>query len=169
MEVHAPYLDELRAEIEKLRQSIKERKESLEQYIEERKKARARDDICMWMDNAIIPFLEGIAESFHEPLIEGVKRLIKDGVNPITARRQEAELAMRQFFNTPTTRVLKSIARPFIRAKTDLILKETQWIREDVLKEEYPFLYEAIMNEKGGKEWLDNLVKSFIQMVRRLR
>jgi len=165
--------EQLRDEIEAIRRSVEEKREKLRQLREERAKAeakaRSREEVCFWMDNAIIPYLTGIADSFNEDLITGVRRLIKEGKNPIVTRRAEAELAIKSFFSTPQTRVLYGVARPYIQAKTEEILEGAEWIREEVLKEEYPLLYEAVAEEEGGKQWLDNLIKSFVQMVRRLR
>lgn len=124
---------------------------------------RARRDLCFWMDNAILPFLQGVASSYDEPLLDGVKRLIHEGKNPFRPtqdwdRTNEVNYFLTGFFKLPQTKLLQVMAKPIVRAKTSFIAQEIPWIRDEILRESYPDLYEAVMTTEGGREWLDDLL-----------
>lgn len=168
------WLEEKRKELETTVSSVEELQKKIERDRETRLKARAKEDICFWMDNAIFPFLEGIAESFNEPLIPGIQRLIREKKNPFRAkedgwnRTRETEIVLRSFLVQPQTRVLQVLARPYIKARMEWIHEKAEWIREEIVKEEYPGFYTAIMETEGGKEWLDELITDFVTTLRKL-
>lgn len=154
--------------------SVEDFQKMLKEQRETRFKEKAKQDICFWMDNGIFPFLEGIAESFDEPLIDGIKRLIREGKNPFRPKKDgwnrthETREALTGFLMQPQTRVLQTLAKPYIKARMEWIHKEAKWIREEILKEEYPGIYEAIMKTKGGKEWLDTLITDFVKTIKKM-
>lgn len=159
-------LDLLKTDVTQMQEQLKERRENA-------KRKRAREDICFWMDNAIFPFLEGVAGSFNEPLIDGIRRLIKEKKNPFRPRKngwdrtRETDIALKTFLMTPQTKVLQVLAKPFIRQKLSWINKEAEWVRETILKEEYPDVYDAIMKTEGGEKWLDELITDLMKYLRR--
>lgn len=165
------WLKKKRDELVALGQSVEEMEKEIKEKRETRFRDRAREDICFWMDNAIFPFLEGIAESFNEPLIDGIQRLIKEGKNPFRPkedwnRTRETEHALRSFLSLPQTKVLQVLAKPYMKAKMTWIHQEAEWIREEILKEAYPYVYQAIMQTEGGKEWLDELIGDLTKTLR---
>lgn len=156
-----------------LQTSVEELQKDIQKRREARLREKAREQVCYWVDNVIFPFLQGIAESFDEPLLDGVKRLIREGKNPFRPtkhwnRTRETEVVLKSFLNQPQTKMLQVLAKPFLKAKLDWIHKEASWIREEILKEEYPQLYETIMEAKGGKEWLDQLITDLTKKLRPL-
>jgi len=163
-----PRLKRLAQEVATGRQRIVDMQKDITQHLKDIQRDQSREEIRFWMDNAIIPFLEGVAEEFDEPLLNGIERLIKEHKNPLATRKAEAETALRNFFSAPQTKVLYTIARPYVRVKTDFILKEAEWIREAIMKEEYPDLYDVITKTQGGVEWLDDLIKAFVQIIRKI-
>jgi len=167
------WLKKKREEVLTLGKSVEELQENLEKQRQTRLRERAREDICFWMDNAIFPFLEGVAEGFNEPLIVGIKRLIREKKNPFRPkeawnRTQETEIALKSFLLNPQTRVLQILAKPYIKARMEWINEQAEWIREEIVKEEYPSLYDVIMETEGGKEWLDELINDLIKTLRKL-
>lgn len=168
------WLEEKRKEVETLETSFEDFKKQVEQKKEARLRERARQDVCFWMDNAIFPFLEGIAETFNEPLIDGIRRLIREKKNPFRRkedgwnRTREANIVLQSFLVQPQTRVLQILAKPYLKKQMDWIHQEAEWIREQILKEEYPGIYEAIMQTEGGQQWLDELIEDFIRILRQL-
>lgn len=167
------WLKKKRADVISLGKTVEEMQKNLEKERQARLRERAKEDICFWMDNAIFPFLEGIAEGFNEPLIIGIQRLIREKKNPFRPREdwnrtRETEIALKSFLLNPRTRVLQVLVKPYIKAKMDWINKEAKWIREEVLKEEYPGFYEVIMETEGGKEWLDELITDFVKTLRKM-
>lgn len=154
-----------------LQKNVTEMEEGLKQQREKKKRDKSRKDICLCMDTYILPFLEGVANTFNEPLTEGVKRLIKEGKNPFKPKKgwnrtKDTEYILKRFMDSPTTKILQTMAKPYIRYKMEWIHEEAEWIREQILKDEYPDLYEAIMETEGGKEWLDDLINSFISTIK---
>jgi len=167
------WLKQKRQSLETLKKSVEKMKEDSKKRKEARKRARAKQDICFWMDNAVFPFLDGIAESFHEPLIDGVKRLIKEKKNPFRPKKgwdrtRETEIALQGFLSQPQTKMLQILAKPFLKHKMEWIHRESEWIREEILKEEYADFYETIMETKGGKQWLDDLITDLTKYIKRL-
>lgn len=159
------------AELNIIKKTVTEMEEDLKQKREQKKHEKARNDICLCMDTYILPFLEGISETFNEPLTEGVKRLIKEKKNPFKPKKgwnrtKDTEYVLKRFMNSPTTKVLQVMAKPYIRYKMEWIHEEAEWIREEILKNEYPDLYDAIIETEGGKEWLDDLINSFIRTIK---
>jgi len=147
----------------------------LEKELEEKRQKKIRDkarhDLCFWMDNAILPFLQGVAISYNEPLLAGVKRLIREKKNPFKPRNdwdrtKEVNYFLTGFLNQPQTKLLGVMARPILRLKTSFILQEIPWIREQILRESYPDLYEAVMETEGGQEWLDSLLLDLTNTLR---
>lgn len=169
-----PQLEKKRQANETLRKSVEDMREDLKKKREAKEREDARENICYWMDNAIFPYLEGLAENgYNEDLISGIKRLIREGKNPFHSkngwnRTQETQGALQCFLDLPQTKVLQTLAKPYARANMQWIYKEAEWIRETILKEEYPDIYDAIMEVQGGKEWLDNLITDFMKLIKRL-
>lgn len=167
-------LEKKRQGLLSLQKSVEEMRKDIKKKREAKEREEAREDICFWMDNAIFPYLEGLASNgYNEDLLSGIKRLIKEEKNPFRAkdgwnRTQETQTALNRFLALPQTRVLQILAKPYIKAKMQWIHKEAEWIREAILKEEYPDFYEAIMETEGGKQWLDNLITDFFKMIKRL-
>ena len=160
-----------RESMELLKQSVTQMKETLKNRREQNKRNRSRKDICFWMDNAILPFIKGVARQFNEPLIDGIKRLILEKKNPFKPqkswdRTRETRYVLKRFLDSPQTKVLQTLAKPFLRNKMTWIYEEADWIREELVKEEYPDLYNVVMETPGGKEWLDDLISSFIQTMK---
>lgn len=165
-------VDRKRRKLDILKKSVSEMREHFAANRKTKQRERAYKDICFWMDNAIVPFLEGIAEQYNEPLLDGIKRLIKEDKNPFRQqqdwnRRKETEFALTRFMQSPSTKVLQIMAKPYVRQKMQWIEGEAKWIREEILKEEYPAFYEAIMDTPGGKAWLDNLITDFMKIIKR--
>jgi len=118
------------------------------------------------------PYLEGISASFNEPLLAGINRLIKEKKNPFRPkedwnRTQETKIALAGFFKNPQAKVLYFMAKPYIRKKVEWIHEQAQWIRDTILKTEYPEFYDVIMNTEGGKEWLDQLITDLASTIKR--
>jgi len=91
----------LREQIETLRERVAEKRK---RFQEERAKQIAR----FWLNYALVPYLEGVAERFNEPLEDGVRRLIREGKNPFRPkkgwnRRREAQADIQKFFAYPET------------------------------------------------------------------
>ena len=167
------WLQRKRKSLETLQRSVEQMRENFEKKKEARLRARAKEDICFWMDNAVFPFLEGIAESFHEPLIDGIKRLIREKKNPFRPKKdwnrtRETQIALTGFLAQPQTKMLQILAKPFLKYKMEWIHREAEWIREEIVKEEYPDFYGAIMETEGGKEWLDDLITDLTKYIKRL-
>ena len=137
---------------------------------EERKKATRKQEIIIYLDSLIIPYLEGVSERFNEPLEAGIKRLIKKKSYrfPTRYRRGEALTDIQRFLSTPQARVLISVAGPAIRWKTQQLADGADFILDEVLNKEYPTLYEAIAETEGGREWFQNMLNDMVHMVRRL-
>ena len=136
----------------------------------ERKKAARKQEITMYLDYLIIPYLEGVAERFSEPLEDGIKRLIhkKSYRFPTRYRRNEAETDLHRFFSTPQGKVLFSIAGPAIRWKAQELAAGADLILDEVLIEDYPSIYEAVAETEGGREWFHNMLNDMVHMIRRL-
>jgi hypothetical protein len=129
-----------------------------------RERQRVKQEICFSLDNYILPFIEGIADSFGEPLIPGIKRLITENKNPFRPREdwnrtQETQTAIGNFVKNPVTSRLWFIAKPILKKKIDPFLNETDWVINTILKDEYPDIYSVITETEGGVEWF----KTFIQ------
>lgn len=162
-----------REDLQKTKQSVEDMMKGLDKQREDRLRERAKQDVCFWMDNAIFPFLDGIAEGYNEPLLVGIQRLIKEKKNPFRPkedwnRTRETSTVITSFLANPQTRILQILAKPYLKSKMEWINKEAEWIREAILKEEYPDVYEAIIETEGGKEWLDELITDFIKTLRKL-
>jgi len=171
--VPSPALKKKRDDFETLKSSVEQMREDIKKKRETKLRERAREQVCYWMDTVVVPFLEGIADSFNEPLLEGVKRLIREKKNPFRPKKdwnrtQETQFVLNSFLNSPQTKMLQILAKPFLKAKLDWVHKEASWVREEILKEEYPQLYEAIMETEGGQEWLDQLITDLMKKLRPL-
>lgn len=167
------WLEEKKKKVDDLEKSIDQLRIDIQMKREAKLRQRAKEDICFWMDNAIFPFLEGVSDSFNEPLISGIRRLIQEKKNPFRPkedwdRTKEANTALTTFLSLPQTQVLQALVKPYLKAKSEWLQKEAAWVREDVLKEEYPDIYNAIMATEGGQEWLDQLINDFMKTLRRL-
>ena len=138
---------------------------------EVRERQKMTKEICLWMDNYILPFLEGVAKNYDEPLIPGVERLIRENKNPFRPRTdwdrsQETRDTIGAFITHPVTSALWRIAKPYLRGRMDKILDETDWVINTVLQEEYPDVYDAIMQTDGGVEWFKALLTDLAQTLR---
>lgn len=167
------WLEEKRKGLQTLQTSVEQMRADIEKKREARLRERAREDICFWMDNAIFPFLEGISDGFNEPLIPGIQRLIMEGKNPFRPkegwnRTIDTEFALTTFLTQPQNQVLGTLMKPYIKAKMEWINQQAEWIREQILKDEYPAVYKAIMETEGGKEWLDELITDLTTTLRKL-
>lgn len=165
-------VEEKRKELDLLKISVEELEENIKAKREVRKRERDRKDIMVWAENVIFPFLEEIAAGYNEPLILGIQRLIKEKKNPFQPqkdwnRTREATSYLDAFFNTPQINALKPLMKPYIKYNMQWIYGEAKWIREEIMKKEYPDFYNAIMNTEGGKEWLDELINGFMKTIRR--
>lgn len=161
-------------EIDLLQKSVGELEKELKERRELKKKQRSKEQISFFMNNLIIPYLEGIANGFNEPLLAGVQRLIREAKNPFRPkedwdRTRETSLSIDRFLKSSDPRILliKNLAKPFVRAKFETINEEASWIREQILKEDYPALYAAIMEREGGQEWLDQLIEDLFRSIKR--
>jgi hypothetical protein len=164
-------VEQKKKELDVLKQSVEDLENSIKAKREARKRERERKDIMVWMENVIFPFLEEIARGFNEPLIPGIKRLIKEGKNPFQpkqdwTRTRETTSYLDAFFTTPHVKALIPLMRPYIKYNMQWIYREAKWIREEILKTEYPDFYEAIMKTEGGNEWLDELINGFMKTIR---
>lgn len=167
-----PSIEEQKQELDVLKQSVEELEEEIKEKREKRKRAREKNDIMVWMENVIFPFLEEIAASFNEPLIPGIQRLIKEKKNPFQPKKDwnrthETTGYLDAFFNAPHVKALTPLMKPYVRYNMQWIYREAEWIREEILKTEYPDFYNAIMDTEGGKEWLDQLINGFMKTIRR--
>lgn len=128
-----------------------------------REKKRAKDEICHSLDNYILPFLEGVANSFNEPLLPGIKRLITEDKNPFRPRQdwnrtQETQTAIGNFVKHPLTSRLWFIAKPILRKKVDLFNSQIDWVINEILKDEYPDIHQVITETEGGVEWFKTFI-----------
>jgi len=167
------WLQEKRKHVGDLEKSVEDMQKEIQLKRAAKTRQRAKEDICFWMDNAIFPFLEGVAEGFNEPLLDGIRRLIRENKNPFRPREnwdrtKETNFVLSGFLSQPQTQLLQAMAKPFLKMKSEWLLKEASWIREEILKEEYPDFYGAIMSTTGGQEWLDTLITDVTKMLRRL-
>jgi len=165
-------LEKKRKELTDLKNSVEDMRAEILKKREQREKERAKRDICFWMDNAVLPFLEEIAACFNEPLLDGIRRLIKEQKNPFQPKKdwnrtRETKSFLTGFINLPQNKLLLALAKPFIRYNMQWIHKEAEWIREEILKQEYPDFYMAIMETEGGQQWLDQLINGLIKTIRR--
>lgn len=139
-----------------------------------RKRQKDKKDCLLWMENFIFPLLRGLARSFNEPLLVGIKRLIREKKNPFRRKKdgwnrtKETEIVVGTFLGRPEIRMYLYLFKPLIRHKSEWIRREAQWVREEVLKEEFPDFYEVIMETEGGKEWLDELIRDLVNTLRRV-
>jgi len=171
-EVTTPFLEKKREQLNRLKMSVEELQKDIKKKREKRKREQERKDVIIWLDNIIFPFIEEIARSYNEPLIDGIKRLIKEKKNPFQPRKDwnrtiDAQTYLEAFFNEPRIRLILPLVKPFVRYNMDWIFKESKWIREDIIKTEYPDIYQAVMQTEGGEEWLDGLIGGFMKTVRR--
>lgn len=164
-------VDQKKEELDILKQSVEDLEKSIKEKRAASKRARERKDIMVWMENVVFPFLEEVAAGFNEPLIPGIQRLIKEGKNPFQplkdwSRTRETTSYLDGFFNSPHVKVLIPLMRPYIKYNMQWIYKEAKWIREAILKVEYPDFYNAIMKTEGGEAWLDGLIDGFMKTIR---
>lgn len=129
-----------------------------------RERQRAKQEVCFSLDNYILPFIEGIANNFNEPLILGIKRLITENKNPFRPREdwnrtQETKEALNIFITNPAVNRLWFIIKPILRKKIDPFINEIDWVINTILKEEYPDIYSVLVETEGGIKWF----KTFIQ------
>lgn len=129
-----------------------------------RERQRVKQEVCFSLDNYILPFIEGIANNFNEPLIPGIKRLITENKNPFRPREdwdrtQETKEALNIFITNPAVSRLWFIIKPILRKKIDPFINEIDWVINTILKEEYPDIYSVLVETEGGIRWF----KTFIQ------
>ena len=158
-------LDILKKDVGELRAEIKRRKEV-------KRVQKATKDIRFWMDNFVFPYLEGISDSYNEPLLSGIRRLIREKKNPFRPkngwdRTRESRTALTGLFRNPQAKVLLHIARPFIKNKIEWIQEQSDWVRETIIKKEYPEFYQAIMSIDGGKEWFNTIITDLVNTLKR--
>lgn len=123
------------------------------------------------MDNYILPFLEGVATNYNEPLILGVGRLIREKKNPFRPkldwnRTQDTQATINTFTTNPITRALWQFTKPYLKGRIDKIFEETDWIINTVLQEEYPDVYSVIVESEGGVEWFKAFLQDLAQTLR---
>lgn len=138
--------------------------EMWKQRREIRERQRVKQEVCFSLDNYILPFIEGIANNFNEPLILGIKRLITENKNPFRPREdwdrtQETKEALNIFITNPAVNRLWFIIKPILRKKIDPFINEIDWVINTILKEEYPDIYSVLVETEGGIRWF----KTFIQ------
>lgn len=138
-----------------------------------RERQKTSKEICHWMDNYVLPFLEGIAKNFNEPLIPGVKRLILEKKNPFRPtkdwnRTKETQIVIGTFLKNPVTATLWRIAKPLFKGRIDHILNESDWVINTVLQEEYPDFYSVIVETEGGVEWFKTFLQDLTQTLKPL-
>jgi len=167
-------LETKREELASLKQTVGDLEEEFKQKREDKRRERSQKKICLYMDNLIIPYLEGIAQGgFNEPLTVGIRRLIKEDKNPFRPqegwnRTKETHNALDRFLQFPQVKMLKLIAKPFLKHELQVIHEDASWIRENVLKQEYPDIYVAVMETEGGPKWLDQLIDDFLKTIKHL-
>jgi len=165
-------IEEKQKELDLLKISVEELQGNIEAKREVRKRERERKEVMVLAENVIFPFLEEIAAGYNEPLIPGIRRLIKEKKNPFQPqkgwnRTRETTSYLDAFFNAPHIKAFTPLMKPYIKYNMQWIYREAKWIREKILKTEYPDFYNAIMETEGGKEWLDELINGFMKTIRR--
>ena len=73
------------------------------------------------------------------------------------------------FLKNPQAKVMFFLAKPYIKRKIAWIHEQADWIREVILKTEYPEFYEVIVTTKGGKEWLKDLITDLTHTLKRIQ
>lgn len=167
-------LEAKREELASLKQTVGDLEEEFKQKRESKKRERSQKKICLYMDNLIIPYLEGIAQGgFNEPLTVGIRRLIMENKNPFRQqegwdRTKETYNVIDRFLQFPRVKMLKPLVKPFLKRELQDIQEDASWIRENVLKQEYPDIYMAVMETEGGPKWLDQLIDDFLKTIKHL-
>ena len=166
------HLKSLRERVESLKQEVVELQKKATKRRRQFEEKRAKEQAAFWLGKTVIPYLEGVAERFGEPLEDGVRRLIREQKNPFRVkgewdRRAEAKADMQRFFSMPQTRVLLTMAGRFLsKYNPETMREKAEWVFDNVMKEHYPFLYDAVAAEPRGKEWFINLVEDLAKTVR---
>ena len=163
-------LQALRERVSSLTQTVEVLKEKARRGREAAKREARKREIVIYLDNFFIPYLEGIAERYGETLEDGVRRLIRKKTYkyPVRYRRNEAVMDLRKFLAQPQIQVVLTKAAPFIRWKMNQISQGLDFVLDQVLSEEYPYLYDAIASEEGGREWFKTTVQDMIKLLRHL-
>ena len=133
---------------------------------------KATKDIRSWMDNFVFPYLEGLSVHYNEPLLSGIRRLIREKKNPFRPsegwdRTRDTKVLLSRFFGNPQAKILLHIARPLIKRKVEWIHEQSDWVREQIIAREYPEFYDVIMNTEGGKEWFDTMLTDIVNTLKR--
>ena len=166
------HLKSQRERVESLKQEVAELHKKATERRRQFEEKRAKEQAAFWLGKTVIPYLEGVAERFGEPLEDGVRRLIREQKNPFRVkgewnRRAEAKANMQRFFSTPQTCVLLTMAGRFLsKYNPETIRERAEWVLDNVMKEYYPFLYDAVVTESGGKEWFISLVEDLVKTVK---
>lgn len=147
-------------------------REKIELDDESKRVAKIKKETKLWMDTVILPLLEGISESYGEPLLAGIKRLISEKKNPFRPKEgwdktRQANRVLMEILKQPQTKPLQTIAKRFLKVKMNFIYEKASWLREVVFKEEYPEFYNAIMGAEGGEEWLDEFITDLTNTLKR--
>jgi len=164
-------LEDLRQRVSDLRQTVERLREKARRTREAARREAFKREVAVYLDNFIIPYLEGIAERYGDPTLEdGVRRLIrkKSRRYPLRYRREEAVADMRRWLSQPQISVLLARVNPLINWKLSQISESLDFILDEVIAERYPYLHEAIVGEKGGREWFKTVVGDMIKLLRHL-
>lgn len=155
-------VDELQKYVEGLKTKVEDRRSKIQEQ-------RAKEQTAFWIGKTVIPYLEGVAERYNEPLEDGVKRLINENKNPLKNHRSDSLTDLRNFFSMPETRILGTLVQRLVAKQSDEnIRKWGEWTLENVIKEYYLDIYEAIMETEGGKEWFIEFVSDLVKMFKRI-
>ena len=165
-------LEKKRQSLELLKKDVGDLKVELKRRKEVKRVQKATKDIRFWMDNFVFPYLEGLSDSYNEPLLSGIRRLISEKKNPFRPsegwdRTRESKTALTGLFRNPQAKVLLHVARPFIKNKIEWIQEQSDWVRETIIKKEYPEFYTTIVNIEGGKEWFNTIITDLVNTLKR--
>lgn len=156
-------------ELQKLQKYVDDLKIKVDDRREKLQEQRVKEQTAFWIGKTVIPYLEGMAERYDEPLEDGIKRLINESKNPLKNHRNDALTNLRNFFSTPETRILGTLAQRLVAKQPDEnINKWSEWMLENVIAEYYINIYEAIMETEGGKEWFTGFVSDLAKMFKRI-
>lgn len=134
-----------------------------------RKRAQ-KQEISFYLDRFIIPYLEDTAGGYGETLEDGVRRLIrkKSYKYPLRYKKDEAAMRMQRWLSNPAVRVILARAKPIIRSRLNQINDGLDFMLDEVISERYPYLYDTITGEEGGREWFKTTVQDMIKLLRHL-
>ncbi len=161
-------IENLKQRVQNLQQQVNQLKQKIAEVAREAKIKAIRQQAAVWWNNFILPYLEGVAERYNEPLEDGVARLIREKKNPLRYRRKEAEANMHRFFSLEYTRPLLHLIRPVLRWPPEQVRQAAEIMLDQVIRIERPGLYEAIVNTEGGKQWFLTIVTEMYNMLKEM-